>query len=77
MATKTIHIELVSDLTTKMFLNALKKFISRRGKCESIWSDNGKNFLDASNVLPSMGKLLSCSDFQAKTINFKVNQGIS
>lgn len=31
MATKAINLELVSDLTTKMFVNALKRFIFRRG----------------------------------------------
>jgi len=50
MATKAIHLELVSDLMTEMFLNALKRFISRRGKCGSILFDNGKNFLGTKNV---------------------------
>lgn len=31
LATKTIHIELVSDLTSESFLASLKRFISRRG----------------------------------------------
>lgn len=77
MATKAIHLELVSDLTTKMFLNALKRFISRRGRCESIWSDNGKNFLGASNVLRQVGELLSNPEHQATTIDFASNQGIA
>lgn len=77
MATKAVHIELVSDLTTEMFLNALKRFISRRGKCESILSDNGKNFVGANNVLRSLGEFLSNTEFQSKIVNFNVNQGIS
>jgi len=55
MAIKVIHLELISDLTTEMFLNALKRFISRRGKCDSILSDNGKNFLGARNVMQRIG----------------------
>ena len=49
-ATKTIHLELVSDLMTEMFLNALKRFVFWRGKCDSILSDNGKNFLGVRNA---------------------------
>jgi hypothetical protein len=33
MAIKVVHIELVCDLTTDSFLNALKPFIARRGLC--------------------------------------------
>ena len=54
MATKAIHLELVSDLT-KMFLNVLKRFVSRRGKCDSILSDNGKNFFEARNLAANRG----------------------
>ncbi|XP_018364357.1 PREDICTED: uncharacterized protein LOC108762053 [Trachymyrmex cornetzi] len=77
LATKAIHLELVSDLTSEMFLNALKRFISRRGKCDSIWSDNGKNFLGASNVLRQLGEFLYQSETQTKIINVAFNQGIS
>lgn len=77
MATKAIHIELVSDLTTEMFLNALKRFISRRGKRNSILSDNGKNFLGASNALRQMDEFLSQSEHQTKIINFAADHGIS
>lgn len=31
-ATKAVHIELVGNLTTEAFLNAFKRFISRRGR---------------------------------------------
>ncbi|XP_018374531.1 PREDICTED: uncharacterized protein LOC108768562 [Trachymyrmex cornetzi] len=77
LATKAIHLELVSDLTTEMFLNALKRFISRRGKCDLIWLDNGKNFLGASNVLRQLGEFLYQSETQTKIINVAFNQGIS
>ncbi|XP_072400991.1 uncharacterized protein [Diabrotica undecimpunctata] len=51
MATKAIHIELVSDLTTNSFLASLKRFISRRGNPQIIFSDNGTNFVGANNQL--------------------------
>ncbi|GFV11521.1 uncharacterized protein TNCV_975131 [Trichonephila clavipes] len=38
----TVHIELVSDLTSQAFIAALKRFMARRGKCAKLFSDNGK-----------------------------------
>lgn len=57
--TKAVHIEVVSDLTTESFLNALKRFISRRGKCRNLYSDNGTNFVGANNELREFSKLLN------------------
>ncbi|GFW18483.1 uncharacterized protein TNCV_1185101 [Trichonephila clavipes] len=47
----TVHIELVSDLTSQAFIAALKRFMARRGKCAKLFSDNGKNFVGASNEI--------------------------
>lgn len=46
-ATKAVHVELVSDLTTEAFLAALRRFIARRGRCSHIYSDCGTNFTGA------------------------------
>ncbi|KAB0798916.1 hypothetical protein PPYR_06796 [Photinus pyralis] len=51
MATKAIHIELVSSLSTNDFMLALKRFVSRRGNPISISSDNATNFKGANNAL--------------------------
>lgn len=58
-ATRAIHLELVSDLSTEAYILALKRFISRRGKPDEIFSDNGKNFVGASNELTKF--LRNCS----------------
>ncbi|XP_066592941.1 uncharacterized protein [Prorops nasuta] len=47
LATRAIHLELVSRLDTEAFLAALARFISRRGKPAAIYSDNGLNFQGA------------------------------
>ncbi|XP_055585104.1 uncharacterized protein LOC129737956 [Uranotaenia lowii] len=51
MATKAIHLELVSDLTTDAFIAALERFISSRGMVTELHSDNATNFKGASNEL--------------------------
>lgn len=56
--TKAIHIELVSDLSTEVFMMALRRFVGRRGKPSHIYSDNGTNFVGARNHLKDLGKFL-------------------
>lgn len=51
MVTKNLHLELVSDLTTTAFIAALERFINRRGPVRKMFSDNGTNFVGASNEL--------------------------
>ncbi|XP_075158009.1 uncharacterized protein LOC142231279 [Haematobia irritans] len=58
LVTTAIHLELATDLSTECFLAALRRFISRRGKCRNIYSDNGRNFLGASKELNEMHKVL-------------------
>lgn len=50
-AVKAVHLELVTDLTTDAYIAALNRFVARRGKPRSITSDNGTNFVGASNDL--------------------------
>lgn len=57
-ATKCIHLELVSDLTSEAFILALRRFVSRRGKPARIYSDNGTNFVRANKELKILGDYL-------------------
>lgn len=50
-ATKAIHLELVTSLSTEHFMAALRRFISRRGKPSNIYSDNATNFVGACSEL--------------------------
>ncbi|XP_053685876.1 uncharacterized protein LOC128735414 [Sabethes cyaneus] len=52
--TKAVHLELVSDLSTAKFIQALRRFIARRGPCHDIYSDNGTNFVGARNTLAEL-----------------------
>uniref|UniRef100_A0A1Y1L369 Integrase catalytic domain-containing protein n=2 Tax=Photinus pyralis TaxID=7054 RepID=A0A1Y1L369_PHOPY len=58
LSTKALHIELVTDLSTKSFLATLKRFVSRRGKPQNIFSDNGTTFIGANNELKELGNFL-------------------
>lgn len=54
MSTKAVHLEAVSDLTSAGFLAAFKRFVSRRGRCQHLYSDNRKNFVGADKELQDM-----------------------
>ena len=51
MATKAIHLEVVSNYSTEAFLAALQRFFSRRGLASTLYSDRGTNFRGASREL--------------------------
>ena len=51
MVTKAVHLELVSDLTTSALLAAVRRMSARRGTPQHMYSDNGRNFVGANNVL--------------------------
>lgn len=51
MATKAIHLEAVSSLSTDAFLDGLRRFVSRRGLCSHVYSDCGTNFVGAEKEL--------------------------
>lgn len=76
MATKAVHLEVVSDLSTDAFLNAFKRFISRRGKPSDVFSDNGTNFVGANRELEDLRKLFAQEDQQHKIIDTTSSEGI-
>lgn len=51
LAIKAVHLELVTDLTKDAFIATLNRFIARRGRPQTIWSDNGTAFIGAYNHL--------------------------
>jgi len=50
-STRAVHLEAVEDLTSAAFVACLRRFMSRRGKCKRIYSDNGTNFVGAQKEL--------------------------
>lgn len=48
---RAVHIEVASSLDMGSFINALQRFIARRGQVKELRSDNGTNFIDAEHEL--------------------------
>lgn len=51
---RAIHLELVTDLSTEGFIQALRRFVARRGRPTTIYTDNGTNFKGTNNILKSL-----------------------
>ncbi|XP_055631803.1 uncharacterized protein LOC129771794 [Toxorhynchites rutilus septentrionalis] len=56
-STRAVHIELVIEISTAKFIQALRRFVSRRGLCAEIYSDNGRNFLGADNEIQRLVRI--------------------
>lgn len=48
---RCVHLELVTSISAECFIQALRRFIARRGRPSVIYSDNGTNFIGTSTVL--------------------------
>lgn len=73
-ATKAIHIELITGLSTEAFLGTLRRFISRRGRPRELISDNSTTFRGANNEL---GELFNFFNVYFNDVDsFCVDQGI-
>ena len=51
LSSRAIHLEKADSLDTDSCINALRRFIARRGQVEEIVSDNGTNFVGANREL--------------------------
>jgi hypothetical protein len=76
LSIKAIHIELVSDLTADTFLDALKRFVSRRGTVKSIISDNATNFIKANKDLIDLHQFFQNSEISRKLVTTLSNENI-
>lgn len=64
-SSRAIHLEAVSDYMAEALLAAFRRFISRRGLCQEVFSDCGTNFVGASRELR---KLFSASSSDGRQI---------
>ena len=65
-----MHTELVSDLSTESFLAAFRIFVARRGKPETVFTDNRTNFQGANNQLKEVSQALEKDSLSEGTTDF-------
>lgn len=75
-ASKAVHLEVVSDMTTDTFLAAFKRFVSRRGLPTDVYCDNASTFKGANNQLKELYKLHNNKDFQENINSFMLQKEI-
>ncbi|XP_055903535.1 uncharacterized protein LOC129939519 [Eupeodes corollae] len=76
LVSKAVHLELVGDLTTSSFLGALRRFISRRGLCRIIYSDNATNYIGARNELRALYKMFQDQQSKSEIMKTCLDEGI-
>ena len=66
LASRAVHIELLDDMTTDSFINALRNVIAIRGAIRMIRSDRGTNFVGASRELRRAWEELPKNELQSR-----------
>ena len=64
MATRAVHLEAVTDMTTEAFMAAYRRLASRRGNVQTFYSDNGTNFVGASREMEMIWQTWKGSELQ-------------
>ncbi|GBO33783.1 hypothetical protein AVEN_31648-1 [Araneus ventricosus] len=70
---RAIHLELITSLTTEVFLQSLRRFIVRRGRPTTIYSDSGTNFKGAERLLHALDWDGILSKAAEEKIQWKLN----
>jgi hypothetical protein len=73
MATKAVHLESVTELTTEAFIATFKRFSARRGVSRNMYSDNGTNFVGADRELQ---ELLESAKHQSAVSHHHTDNGV-
>uniref|UniRef100_A0A5S6R5S5 Integrase catalytic domain-containing protein n=1 Tax=Trichuris muris TaxID=70415 RepID=A0A5S6R5S5_TRIMR len=72
-ATRAIHLEVTSDVSTKQFLHCLRRFFARRGHPITILSDNFRTFKAADRELHDLYKTLDCEKIRHETTSNRIH----
>lgn len=69
---RAVHLELVLDLTTKSFIAAFRRFISRRGAPSIMYSDNALTFKKASRDIANVWNVIRSRETQDFTATHRI-----
>lgn len=72
LRTRAVHLEVLRELSSDCFLEAVTRFIARRGPPYEFFSDNGTNFKGASASVIEALKSLNHSSIQNRLANQKI-----
>lgn len=70
---RAVHLELVSSLSTQGFIQALRRFIARRGRPKVIYTDNGSNFVGTVNLMEKLNWTEIVAQTEARRIRWIFN----
>lgn len=77
LSSRAIHLETLNTMETSSFINALRRFINRRGKVRQLRSDQGSNFIGGRNELNAEVNTDTVKNFlltqECDFIEFKMN----
>ena len=76
LAIGAVHIEVACSLDTDSFLNALRRFMARRGQPEEIRSDNGMNFAGRNQELRNQELTLSVRQKYSEITNENLDEQV-
>lgn len=62
---RAVHLEVAYSLDTDSCINAIQRFICRRGQVKELWSDNGTNFNSSNRELNQALKELNQNKIQS------------
>ena len=51
---RAVHLELITSLSSMAFMQSLRRFISRRGRMDVVYSDNGTNFVGLNKAMKQL-----------------------
>lgn len=79
LATKAVHLEVVSSLSVEAFIAAFTRFVSRRGLPSLIRSDRGTNYVGANNYIKEVcqflvkNEIILKEEFRRQNIHWEFN----
>lgn len=71
--TRAVHLELVEDMTATTFLHAFRRFISRRGIPQIIYTDNALTFKRSKKELHKLWNIIRDEEVTNQVSSFKIH----